>query len=89
MKAKAELTSGVIRRKLVARFVRMTVDDSSVSIAFATREADREAESAAKRPMPQLDDGTSGVLVITAAGCSPQPTPRRPRPRPTRWVARR
>jgi len=29
MKAKAELTSGVISRKLVARFVRMTVDDSS------------------------------------------------------------
>jgi len=41
MKAKAELTSGVISRKLVARFVRMTVDDSSLSIAFATREADR------------------------------------------------
>jgi len=89
MKAKAELTSGVISRKLVARFVRMTVDDSSVSIAFATREADREAESAAKRPMTQLDDGTSGVLVITAAGQPAAPAPPPAVPRPTRCVARR
>ena len=42
MKAKAELISGAISRKRAARLVRMTVDDSSLSIAFATREADRE-----------------------------------------------